>query len=46
MESAGGIISQRIKMKSNTLVSSYDIIAGLIGIIFLFLVGTIGGKEV
>jgi len=33
-------------MKSNTLVSRYDIIAGLIGIIFLFLVGRIWSKEV
>lgn len=33
-------------MKCNTLVSNYDIIAGLIGIISLFLVGRIGGKEV
>lgn len=33
-------------MKSNTLVSSYDIIEGLIGIISLLLMDRIGGKEV
>lgn len=33
-------------MKSNTPVSSYDIIERLIGIISLLVMGRIGGKEV